>query len=184
MKHTQIRTIVPLLVAGFTVTIAVQWSQHTASPRAEARMSALRPTLPAQRPTPTAVPVPVVRRLPYTVASRTEVPPADDTGPPLPLLFAISSHPGAMRDDDEDDTDRTEPSGIARQVDLFNNSGDPLDITVLAVDVPTQMTTRAQLLVRPHAQAHIGTESGLKLESGYQVTLRSRGYQEMSQVVP
>jgi hypothetical protein len=205
MKSRQILTTVALMILSFTATLAVLWHQRVPPPAAASPRNSWRTAaLPAQRPPADAIDAPVSAarstplkavstRAPAAPSSPIEAPVWDDTGPPLPVLFAVSSHASLRQNDAEDDdaeSDQAEQAtptvqpDVARQVDVLNESGEPLSITVLSVDVPTQETTQAQLLVPPHAQAHAGSESGLKLEPGYQVTLRSRGYQEMTQTVP
>jgi hypothetical protein len=203
MKSRQTLTTVALMVLSFTVTFAVLRHPRVAPPTPVAavpRSSLRTAALPEQRPQHAAVDAPVapaesVSPKPAPVHAPApepapEVPTWDDGGPPLPIMFAVSSHPAWHLEDAEDDSagdgdpQPTGQPGVARQVDVLNESSDPLVITVLAVDVPTQEATQAQLFVPPHAQAHAGSESGLKLDQGYQVTLRSRGYQQMTQTVP
>ena len=94
--------------------------------------------------------------------------------------WRANAHPGPRQQAVDGDT----APGVARQVDVVNTSGELLNLTVMAVDLPTQAMTSAQLLVPPNGQAHVGSESGLKLEPGSAVTLRSRGYQEVTTTVP
>jgi hypothetical protein len=205
MKSRQTLTTVALMVLSFTVTFAVLRHPSVAPPPVAAvpRSSLRTAALPEQRARPAAVaarvapvapaeslsPKPAPVRAPAPEPAP-EVPTWDDGGPPLPIMFAVSSHPAWHREDAEDDgagdgdPQPTGQPGVARQVDVLNESSDPLVITVLAVNVPTQETTQTELFVPPHAQAHAGSESGLKLDEGYQVTLRSRGYQQMTQTVP
>jgi hypothetical protein len=192
MNHTQIRPIVVLMALGFTVTLGVLRGPR--APRAPLPTPAPLPTTSQLPPLPastrdsrddvlTAASRPLARQATAT-ASAIEVPPSDDNAPPLPVMFRVSSYPAPREDDDAGTAAAAGSAGVAQRVDLFNNSSDPLSITVLAVDVPTQGTTRADLLVPPRQQAHVGSESGLKLASGYQITLRSRGYRELTQTVP
>lgn len=186
----QILTLGALATLGFAVTLAVPWilrapSAPAALPGRAALSRFWSSVVPHVSPaavsaaTPGAAPP----RAPYAPYSSPEVPPYDVSGPPLPVMLATSSHAGRAEDDADGDTVDSNRVVLVRQVDLVNESDEPLEITVLATDVPTQETTQAQLFVPPHAQAHVDSESGLKLEPGYQVALRSRGFQELTQTV-
>jgi hypothetical protein len=192
MTSTPIRMIAATMVVSFAVSFAVLWSRR-APPGGAApieRTAASAPQLAASAPQiapPGAGPRPTVTAVgsapPTKAPSLPEVPPSDDTGPPLPVMLAVSTHPGPPHDEDSDGSALGRPT-VARQVDLWNNSDQPLDITVLVVDVPTQESTRTALFVLPHAEAHVGTESGLKIETGNVVTLQSRGFSALAQTVP
>jgi hypothetical protein len=186
-RHTL--TVAALAILSFGLTLAALWMQRApnvpvalpgraALSRVWAALSA-RPSAPAAA-TAAAVAAPPARALPPDA----DVPAYDMSGPPLPVMFAVSSVRGPVAEDDADDA--SVPSnriGVTRQVDLVNESDAPLEITVLATYVPTQETTQAQLFVPPHGQAHAGRESGLKLEPGYQIALHGRGYQELVETV-
>jgi len=181
-----IRAIAVLVILGFALTFALEWSHRM--PRSallssgKGAATTLSPAaLPATNPSSPAT-IQAARTRGGTPAPTTVVPPSEDNGPALPVLFAVSSHPARKQVDDAGAAIGS--YGIARQVDVVNNSSDPLAITVVAVDVPTQERTVAELLVPPNAEEHAGSESGLKLAPGYQVTLRSRGYRELTQIVP
>ncbi len=200
MKSRQILTTLALTVLSFTVTFAVLWRQRAPRPAAFAPVPGrslwtAASTKQSPRPIGAGAVVDASQSIPVNSAPApvpapaVEVPSSDDAGPPLPVMLAVTSHPSRPLDDPDDadggdDGAPTVQPGVARQVDLLNESGDLLSITVLAVNVPTQDTTRADLLLPPHAQVHAGSESGLKLGPGYQVTLRSRGYQQMTETVP
>jgi hypothetical protein len=169
MKSIEVRAIVALVVLSFGLTLAIQWIRQV--PRAPLQSLAAvvatsggRPATAAASPSAAAA---VAARSARVPAPAIEVPPSEDNGPALPVLFAISS----VR------------SGVARQVDVQNNSDGPLDITVVAMDGPTQERTVAQMFLPPNSEEHVGSESGLRLEPGYQVTLRSSGYRELNQTV-
>jgi hypothetical protein len=187
MKVTQTHTTVAIMVLSFAVTIAVKWPGRAARepvPSAGLTLPNRRVSAGLVRQSPRTLVAHIAPPSPaYAQAPAIEVPPSDNTGPILPLMFAISSHPGSRQDAADDDPNPT-AQPLARQVDLVNNSSVALKVTVLAMNLPTQQTTRAELFLPPNAQAHMGSESGLKLESGDQVILRSRGYQELTETVP
>lgn len=195
MKSKPAITLTALVVASFAATLAVVWLQGEPGPHPAAKTSARssRPWWPPAAPAPrrsaevaASAPVPAARRLdaPAAAAAAEEVPPADAGGPPLPVILGITSRRERLHDDPDDDGAATAPRfGEVWQVDLYSNSDQPLQLTVVATDTPTQETSHAQVLVMPHTQAHLGAESGLKLEPGNLVALRSSGYQEMTQTV-
>jgi hypothetical protein len=188
---------IALVILGFMATLAILWPRGAPSPKTEspANRSAAKSWLggwsmpKAWSDLPFAAKPPAARAAPRTAApAEDEVPPADYAGPALPVLFAISSYPGRPRvvetdDDTQAATVAPDQPDLVRQVDIFNTSGDLLQITVLALDMPTGQTTHAFRLVPPHAQAHVGSEAGLKLDPGNQVTLRARGYQDLTETV-
>jgi hypothetical protein len=181
MKSKELLALAVLMTLSFVATCAVVWMQRPADtpPPVAAAPRGPSPPPPADvRASPPAPPPP--SRTPPAPPAAIEVPPPDYSGPPLPVLFAISSHPATRRADD----DAGVGDGLRRQVDIANNSGELLEITILAVDTPTQQTSSAQVLLPPHGQAHAGSETGLKLEPGEQIALRSSGYQELTATVP
>jgi hypothetical protein len=184
MSRQQIYVPLAMAVLGFAVTFFIlRPARGPLMPVPSGSMvvpSAWRRILlPAQ----TRPPDPVVTAAPASRAPTTppapsapEAPSSDDNGPPLPVMLSVSSRPGQIQDDDDDrDAD---PNPVVRDVDIVNTSSDLLSISVLAVDASTQKATHALVIVRPNGQAHVGTESGLKLEPGDTVTLRSKGYRE------
>ena len=194
MNRQQLYVPIALAVLGFTVTFAIlRPSRGPLMPVPSGTLVVpsgrrLLSRAPTRSPGPVATASPASRVLAPSPAlgspSAPDVPASDDNGPPLPVMLAVTSHPGQIVIDDDDASREADPHPIARQVDIYNTSSDLLSITVLAADAQTQKTTQAQVLMRSNGQAHIGTESGLKLEPGAAVTLRSRGYQEMTTTVP
>jgi hypothetical protein len=189
-KEKEILAVTGLAILGFAVTFAVvSWVQREPGARlalpARASVGRVWSSLVSHSSTPpspvaAAAPAPSRPAMPAAAEQGIEVPPSDDAGPPLPVMLAFSSHPG---DADADNATPPGPAGVVRQVDLYNTSDEPLAVTVLALDVPTQETTRAQVFMSPHALGHVGTEAGLKLDPGNQVALRSRGYRELTGTV-
>lgn len=191
MKRKEILAIVGLVTLSFAVTLAVLWVEGSRGVSLALRdrgapPRAWWPAIPPGRG-PAAIAAasagPQHSRPPLPAEPTAEVPSSDDSGPPLPVLLAVSSHPGRVADDADDGADSAARLEAARQVDLFNTSDEALAVTVLALDVPTQVTTRAQLIISPHSQAHVGSESGLKLDPGTEVALRSSGYRELTTTV-
>jgi hypothetical protein len=175
MAGPPIRALIATMVVSFVVSFAVLWSQR-APPGVATTMvpvpAGRRPALSAATRPPD--PAPIVAEVPPAA------PAAADSGPPLPVVLAVSSH-AAPRDEDSDGS--ADSPAVARQVDIINESDQALDITVLVAD-PTQQSTRTSVFLLPHAEAHPGIESGLKIEPGDTVTLRSAGFGPVTQTVP
>jgi hypothetical protein len=170
----QIRIIVGFMILGFAGTLLCHWREMAGwwshgAPRAlsAAPAAPLRALAPPRSwrgsslsvsPPPRADGRPPITESP--AAPPIEVPPPGGyDSPPLPVLFAI------RQDGDP-------------ELDVVNTSDEPLTITVLVADA-----AKAQLFMPPRAEQHLGTDSGLDFEPGSNVTLRSAGYQELTQTV-
>ena len=174
----QIRILVAIMLLGFAATLAAHWSElrewgserasHALSPT---RLAALRTIIPASSSRASAPAASAASRGNQPRAEDfpvIEPPPSDSSdGPPLPVMLAVRS--GASRADSPDGE---------RELDLVNNSDEALTITILVADAP-----KAQLFVPPGVEQRLGTDSGLDLEPGSQVTLRSHGYRELTETV-
>jgi hypothetical protein len=193
MRGKETFVLVALVTLTFAVTLALLWPNAPTpiAPRAlPGRPAVTRAWWPALLAGPRASAeaaaawlAPPARPAPPAPAPALEVPPSDDSGPPLPVWLRVSLVP-AQNEDDEDGAPPTDRPALERQLDLFNDSGEPLQLIVLGVNALTGETTPAQVLVAPQSEAHVGSESGLKLEPGYQVSVRSRGFRELTQAVP
>ena len=172
----QIRTIAGIILLGFAATLLLHWSTlaYWWSQRAPRSLS-LAPLAAAGAHAPASF-----RRAGVLSANppagsgarRADAPaavaPADAAyGRALPVMLAIRA--GARS---------AESPGGARELDLVNTSDDPLTIAVLIADVP-----KGEFFVPPRVEQHLGIESGLELEPGSQVTLRSPGFEELTETV-
>ena len=184
MSGTPIRTIVATMIVGAAVSFPILWSRRAAQDvETPAETTAPRPgqpALPAADPPPAE---PIAAQAPPKAPPLPDVPLADDASPPLPVMLSVSAHPGPPHGEDSQGSTPGMPT-VARQVDVINESSQPLDLMVLVVDLPTQESTRAAWLLPANAEAHLGTESGLKIEPGDVVTLQSRGFRPLTQTVP
>jgi hypothetical protein len=168
------RIIVGIMLLGFTGTLLVHWrdvaewcrpgASHTLSHawalpvRASAPSGSWRSAVAAVDPLQRANAAPPAAE--SAAAPAIEVPPPGAAdAPPLPVMFAIRNEGDA-------------------ELDLVNTSDDALTITVLVADA-----AKAQVFMPPRVEQHLGTESGIELEPGSNVTLRSAGYQELTQTV-
>jgi len=174
----QIRAILALMLLGFAGTMAVHWSElsqwwsHRAPPALSlVQLAALRTIVPASSSRAASAAGSAASGGGALRAENVPVmepPPLDSTdGPPLPVMLAVRS--GAPRSDS--------PAGDT-ELDLVNTSDEALTITILVADAP-----KAQLFVPPGVEQHLGTDSGLDLEPGSQVTLRSSGYRQLTETV-
>ena len=195
--RSDLPAIVALSALGFSLTLLSAWLRHapqlpalpgsSAAARAwrvvtQSGASRTRPAAPALGPD-TAATHSVAATPPAQVSP--DESPADESALPLPMIMGFSSHPARQEEDEEGSaTVRSSATGRAYQLDLVSSASTPLELTVVAVDVPTQASTRTQLFLLPRAQAHLGAPAGLVLESGYHVIVRSRGYQELEGTVP
>ncbi len=190
MNRQQLYVPLAIAVLAFAVTFAVRRLTRGPQLPAPSRASIAngwRILLPYSIPSPdpAVTSSPVARTFAAPPAGRPpplpEVPASDDNGPPLPVMLAVSSHPGQVEDEDDPSAD---PHPVARSVDIANTSSDQLVLTVLAMNEATHNPSHVVVVVRPNGQWHVGTESGLKLEPGDTVTLRSAGYHELTTTVP
>jgi hypothetical protein len=104
-------------------------------------------------------------------------------GPPLPVLFAVTTETvtrGELKADDES----TDTPTSVKIVNLSNSSDQPLDVTVIVVDVPTQKSSQASVFLIPGGRQALGPDAGLRMASGNQITLRSRGFHDLVETVP
>ena len=148
------------------------------------RTSVPAPPLPHDQPSdiaPVAAP-------PSRALAIPEPPQPNYEGPPLPVLFAVTTE-SVIRGEADGDQPRAEgepadtPTSVKR-ANISNASDQPLDVTVIAVDIPTQKTSQASVFLTPGGQQSLGPDAGLHMESGDQSTLRSRGFHDLTETVP
>ena len=182
----RIRSIAIPMAVGFIVTLAMMWHQivgHLPMSDLSQGMASIKRSVLAETH---SVNPGAMQAVPRDSAgavsgpeSEAEVPPSDSNGPPLPLLFNVSAHTSIGRLVVGQPPRRE----VQRQVDVINQSDEPLDLAILETGATPAEAGQVRLMVPPRQQAHVGTEAGLKLEPGDQVTLRSKGYQEMTTTV-
>lgn len=120
---------------------------------------------------------------PPRAATVAVAPQPNTDGPPLPVLFALTTESIASGETSIGGESTDTPRNV-KVANLSNSSDQPLDVTLIVVDVPTQKTSQASVFLAPGGQQTFGPDSGLHLESGNQVTLRSRGYHDLIETVP
>jgi D-lyxose ketol-isomerase len=96
----------------------------------------------------------------------------------MPVLVAVTAQPvGSSSDADADDTSTYD-------VDILNTSQQLLAITVIDFNARKRTTASTQVLITPNGQTQIRVASGLPLEPGDEITLRSNGFRDVTQAVP
>jgi len=122
--------------------------------------------------------------VPPVPGNRAQETPSDNyDGPDLPIVFAFSER--ATYTAEENDEGKL--VNVSRQVKegiISNSSGEPLTITATEVNIATQETSQTQFVLSAGTQKHFGSDQGLKMISGDQLTLRSPSYRDFSQQIP
>jgi len=122
--------------------------------------------------------------VPPVPSNRAQETPSDNyDGPDLPIVFAFSER--ATYTAEENDEGKL--VNVSRQVKegiISNSSGEPLTITATEVNIATQETSQTQFVLGAGTQKHFGSNQGLKMLSGDQLTLRSPSYKDFSQQIP
>lgn len=104
-------------------------------------------------------------------------------GPPLPVLFAVTTEIVSRAESNADDDSAYRPTSV-KLANISNSSDQPLDVTVIVVDIPTQQSSQASVFLIPGGRQALGPDSGLRMASGNQITLRSRGFHDLVETVP
>ncbi len=104
-------------------------------------------------------------------------------GPPLPVLFAVTTEAVARGESNTDEDPGGTPTSV-KVANISSSSDQPLDLTLIAVDIPTQKTSQVSVFLTPGGRQTLGPDSGLRMDSGDQITLRSRGFHDLTETVP
>ena len=110
------------------------------------------------------------------------VPPRNEDGPPMPVVFSISSRVV----NDAADSAGAAQVGSRRILEgvVYNTSDQNLQLTVTEQNPETLDISQTQLLVLRGVQQRFGSDDGLKMASGAEITLHSDPYRDQSQRVP
>jgi hypothetical protein len=194
MTPTPIRSIALTMVVSFCLALAYfWWQQHPFAPVPSVRLpqtpgmqrtSVPPPRVPHDRQsdiTPVSAPAPRALAVP-------ETPQPNYEGPPLPVLFAVTTETVTRGESNGDEphaeSESADTPTSVKRANISNASDQPLDVTVIAVDIPTQKTSQASVFLTPGGQQSLGPDAGLHMESGDQITLRSRGFHDLTETVP
>jgi hypothetical protein len=194
-NHQNLHITLTVLISVAVSCGALYWSDKTATPAPRAfTPAAAAPVAPsAENTSPTPRPVlvqpievasaKVQERAPAAAPKAQETPPSNYDGPVLPVVFAFSERYVYTTEDNEEGN----PVNVSKRVKegiISNTSDKPLTITATEVNIATQETSQTQIVLGAGAQKHFGTDMGLKMISGDQMTLRSLSYRDLVQQIP
>jgi hypothetical protein len=194
-QHQDLHITLTVLIGVALSCGALYWSDKTAAPA---------PTASTMRPPSKSTPAPTIalpNAPPAILRSivpesdpagdgRTaanprppEIPPSNYDGPELPIVFAFSER-ATYTAEENDEGKLVNVSKQIKEGIISNSSDKPLAITATEVNIATQETSQAQFVVSAGAQKHFGSDQGLKMISGDQMTLRSPAYKDFVQQIP
>jgi hypothetical protein len=116
-------------------------------------------------------------------AVRSDIPENDYDAPELPIVFAFSTR-FVYTTEENEEGNLVNASKQVKEGIVSNSSDKPLVITVTEVNIPTQETSQGQLVIGGGAQLHFGTDQGLKMISGDQITLHSPSHKDFIRIIP
>ena len=193
-NHQNLHITLTALISVALSCGALYWSDKIATPAPRAfTPAAAAPVAPAAEDT-SPTPRPVLAQ-PIEVASAKvqerqpaapkaqEAPPSNYDGPVLPIVFAFSER-SVYTTEDNDEGNPVNVSKRVKEGIISNTSDKPLTITATEVNIATQETSQTQVVLGAGTQKHFGTDLGLKMISGDQMTLRSPSYRELVQQIP
>jgi hypothetical protein len=195
MRISEARSIALTMAVTFSLVFAYQWSQRrrTQLPPAPSVLQTSGPMLRAAATAPPQAQLPHLAAVPEPISSPKrsgsapaappeDIPPKNDDGPEMPLVFAAV--PSTLYAKEEG------PDGITRHVNkeinegiVMNESDQSFNITAVEVNLATMETSTASFLLAKGAQKHFGIDDGLKMQSGDQLTLRSAGFRDMTRTI-
>jgi hypothetical protein len=177
------------ILAGVAVSCAaLYWQSNRVQPQTDISHPAAIETAPTLRTADRSAPPPAPIAIPEAVhpapEQKTDEAQTDDyTGAELPVVFAFSERTVYTTEEQPDG----EPVNVTRRIKegiISNASDQTLIITATEVNIPTQESSTAQIVLPARTQKHFGTDQGLKMISGDQVTLRSPSYRNFVQLIP
>lgn len=121
-------------------------------------------------------------RPPSAIPAR-ETPPNYYDAADLPVEFAFSER-SLYTTEENDEGNMINVSKRVKEGIVTNSSGQPLTITAIEMNIATQDTSQTQFVLSAGMQKHFGTDQGLKMISGDQMTLRSPTYKDLVQPIP
>jgi hypothetical protein len=195
-NHQNLHITLTVLISVALSCGALYWSDKTATPAPRAftpaaaapAVPSVESTSPTRRPA-IAQPIEaasgkVQERAPAAAPTKAqETPPSNYDGPVLPVVFAFSERYVYTTEDNEEGN----PVNVSKRVKegiISNTSDKPLTITATEVNIATQETSQTQIVLGAGTQRHFGTDLGLKMISGDQMTLRSPSFRDLVQQIP
>jgi len=128
---------------------------------------------------PSAEPAPPPEPEPPPVSPPQRPRAANPDAPALPVLYRLG-HRIVRASDDASPEEMISVS----DVHLSSSSDVPLFITVVDVSRPAMDTSQAQVMVGANAETQVGTDNGLRMQSGDQITLKSPGFSDVTFSIP
>jgi hypothetical protein len=190
MSDQQNLQITVTVLAGVAVSCAaLYWQSHGTRPQSkithpsaviESPATTPESSRPATLPTPAAIPKATA---PIPQRKDDAIPTDNYTGADLPVVFAFSERTVYTTEEQADG----EPVNVTKKIKeaiISNSSDQMLTITATEVNIPTQESSIAQIVLPAGTQKHFGLDEGLKMISGDQVTLRSPSYRNLVQLIP
>ena len=187
-KHDDLHITLTLLVGVAIACGALYWSGKKTTPAPVASVSPVAPHSAAPIAPPIIKPVvaqPVERASdrPAPETSAEDAPASNYDGPDLPVVFAFSERAVYTTEEDSDGK-MINVSKRVKEGIISNSSDKPLTVTATEVNIATQETSQTQFVLGAGTQKHFGSDQGLKMISGDQMTLRSPTYRESVQQIP
>jgi len=187
-NHDDLHITLTLLIGVGVACGVLYWSgRHAAPPPlvfASPPASLPRPPAAVLLPKP-AIAQPVERtseRLPPNSQAQ-ETSAGNFDAPELPVVFAFSERSVYTTEEDAEGKMANVSKHVKEGI-ISNSSDKPLTITATEVDVATQEASQTQFVLSAGMQKHFGSDQGLKMISGDQITLRSPAYRESVQQIP
>jgi hypothetical protein len=192
-KHSDLHVTLTILIGVALTCVLLYWnggpSQQQAAENAEA-ITSPRPSPPPKRletpsveskPTDTAFVV--SDRAVSPLRATGEIPESDYDAPELPIVFAFSER-FVYATEEDTEGNLVNASKRVKEGIVSNSSDKPLIITATELNIPTQETSQGQFVLAAGAQLHFGTDHGLKMISGDQITLHSPSHKDLVRIIP
>jgi hypothetical protein len=184
------------MAVTFSLVFAYQWSQRrrTELPTVARVLQAPAPVFRPPTMAPPQAQPPSVAAVPESLSSPKrpegapapppeDIPPKNDDGPEMPLVFEAVHNTVYVKEEDADGTSHHVNKEVSEGI-IVNESDQSFNITAIEVNLSTLETSKAGFLLAKGAQKHFGIDDGLKMQSGDQLTLRSAGFRDMTRTIP
>jgi hypothetical protein len=190
-NHQDLHITLTLLIGVAVACGALYWSGKNAVPApltsaSSPTAAAALPSAPVTPSIPKPMPAQPIERANDGPAPRIqarETPPNNYDGEDLPVVFAFSER-ATYTSEENDEGKLVNVSKRVKEGIVTNASDKPLTIIAIEVNIATQDTSQTQFVLSGGMQKHFGTDQGLKMISGDQMTLRSPTYKDLVQPIP
>jgi hypothetical protein len=193
-KHQDLHITLTLLIGVALGCGVLYWSGKTAEPAPRASTSVRATSVFATAAIAPSIPTSVLEKPIEPRVERgddgavagvhaPETSSSNYDGPDLPVVFAFSER-SVYTSEEDADGNLVNASKRVKEGIISNSSDMPLTITATEVNIPTQETSQTQFVLGGGTQKHFGSDQGLKMISGDQLTLRSPSYRDSVQQIP